>query len=170
MCAIHQAGVSRRMFTTMLAGTAVGLSVRRADAAGSVAALVVTCIDYRLVDDATRFFDTMKLTNNYDLVSLAGATLAATSNKFPSSNAAFWDHIVIAKQLHNIGKVILLDHRDCGAYRVALNAPANMARDPETAMHKKEMDVLKAEIAKRHPDLSSEFYLIDLDGKTARIV
>ncbi len=56
MCAIHQ-GVSRRMFTTMLAGGAVGLSVGRADAAGRVAAFVVTCIDYRLVDDATRFFD-----------------------------------------------------------------------------------------------------------------
>jgi carbonic anhydrase len=170
MCAIHSAAVSRRVFSSMLAGGVVGLSFGRAHAAGSVAALVVTCIDYRLVDDATRFFDGMKLTNNYDLVSLAGATLAATSNKFPSSNAAFWDHIGIAKQLHNIGKVILLDHRDCGAYRVALNAPVNMARDPETAMHKKEMDTLKAEIAKRHPDLASEFYLMDLDGKTARIV
>ena len=82
-------------------------------------ALAITCIDYRLVDDAVRFFDAKKMTNDYDQVSLAGASLAAVSDKFPSSNAAFWDHIAIAKQLHSIKKVVLLDHRDCGAYKVA---------------------------------------------------
>ena len=85
----------------------------------TVTALAITCIDYRLVDDAGKFFASQKLTNDYDLVALAGASLAAVSSKFPSSNAAFWDHVGIAKQLHSIKKVIVVDHRECGAYNVA---------------------------------------------------
>jgi hypothetical protein len=81
----------------------------KAQASGGVTALAITCIDYRLVDDAVHFFDGKKLTNDYDQVSLAGASLAAVSDKFPEANAAFWNQVGIAKQLHNIKKVIVLD-------------------------------------------------------------
>src|SRR5436190_17015741 len=72
-----------------------------------VTALAITCIDYRLVDDAVKFFDHMHMTNDYDQVSLAGASLAGGSDKFPSSNTTFWEQIDIAKQLHHIKKVIV---------------------------------------------------------------
>lgn len=90
-----------------------------ARAAAGVNALAITCIDYRLVDDAVRFFNRRHMTNEYDQVSLAGASLAGVSAKFPSANAAFWDQIGIAKELHHIKKVIVVDHRDCGAFKVA---------------------------------------------------
>ena len=92
--------------------------------------LAITCIDYRLVDDAVRFFDSRHMTNDYDQVSLAGASLAGVSNKFPSSNAAFWDHIGIAKQLHHIQKVIVVDHRDCGAFKVAFGKDYEVKAQP----------------------------------------
>jgi hypothetical protein len=38
------------------------------------------------------------------------------------------------------------------------------------AQHKQVMEKLKAELAKRHPELESEFYLMALDGKTARVI
>src|SRR6478672_10014383 len=70
----------------------------------------------------------------------AGASLAAVSPKFPSSNAAFWDHVGIAKQLHHIKKVIVVDHRDCGAYKVAFGKEYKGERVAETAQHKTVMD------------------------------
>jgi carbonic anhydrase len=163
-------GITRRATLGMAAGAA-GFSLLPTTAgAATVTALAITCIDYRLVDDAVHFFDGRKMTNDYDQVSLAGASLAAVSDKFPSSNAAFWDHIAIAKQLHHIKKVVLLDHRDCGAYKVAFGKDYQGEGAAETAQHKAVMEKLKTQLAQKHPDLTSEFYLMALDGRAERII
>ena len=167
MCEHH----SRRGFAGLMLGAAGFAAIPlRASAAGSVTALGLTCIDYRLVDDAVRFFDGMKLTNDYDEVALAGASLAAVSSKFPSSNAAFWDHVGIAKTLHHIHKVIVVDHRDCGAYKVAFGKAYAAEHYAETAQHKGVMLQMQAMLKKKHPDLASEFYLMALDGSAERVV
>lgn len=134
----------------------------------NVTALAITCIDYRLVEEASRFFAARNLTRDYDLVSLAGASLAAVSGRFPSSNAAFWDHVGIARQLHNIRKVIVLDHRDCGAYRVAFGDA--VAGESELARHREVMVQARARLSELHPGLDSEFYLMALDGQAERIL
>jgi carbonic anhydrase len=150
---------------------ALGVGLLPLEAQGAtVTALAITCIDYRLVDDTVAFFDGMKLKDDYDQVSLAGAALAAVSAKFPSSNAAFWDHIAIAKQLHSIKRVIVVDHRDCGAFKVAFGKAYKSDRAGETAQHKTVMQEVKAKMARLHPDLRSEFYLMGIDGKAERII
>jgi carbonic anhydrase len=160
----------RRHFGTLAIGlTGFALMPLRARAAGHAEALVLTCMDYRLVDDSVRFFDGLHLTNEYDQVSLAGASLAAVSPKFPSSNTAFWDHVQIAKTLHHIKKVIVLDHRDCGAYKVAFGEKFADEHSAETDQHKSVMVEFRAALAKRHSDLESEYYLLALDGKAEKI-
>ena len=162
--------VDRRAVAKLLGGAAGASALPGVARAASVSALAITCIDYRLVDDAVHFFDHQKMTNDYDQVSLAGASLAAVSDKFPSSNAAFWDHIGIAKTLHHIHKVIVVDHRDCGAYKVAFGKDYKSDPAGETAQHKAVMEQLKAKLAKTHPELESEFYLMALDGKAERVI
>lgn len=152
----------------LLAAGAAGLIPTRAFA-GHCDGLALTCIDYRLVDDAVHFFDSKKLTNDYDQVSLAGASLAAVSAKFPSSNAAFWDQLAIAKSLHHITKVMVLDHRDCGAFKVAFGDKFASERAAETAQHKQVMAQMKAAMTKRHADLSVSFYLLALDGSVEEV-
>jgi carbonic anhydrase len=171
MCSKDHASVNRRgIFSFLASAGALSFLPRDARAAGHVEALAITCIDYRLVDDAVRFFDRLKLTNEYDQVSLAGAALAAVSPTFPSSNAAFWDHVAIAKQLHHVKQVIVMDHRDCGAYKVAFGKKFASARDAETAQHRQVMAELKAKLGERHPDLGSSFYLMSLDGKAEKVI
>ena len=160
----------RRALGKLLAAAAGASALPEAAQAATVTALAVTCIDYRLVDDAVKFFDAKHLTNDYDQVSLAGASLAAVSDKFPSSNAAFWDHIGIAKTLHHIKKVIVVDHRDCGAYKVAFGKDYQGEHVAETAQHKSVMEQVKAKLAKTHPELGSEFYLMALDGTAERVI
>jgi carbonic anhydrase len=162
---------NRRQLLGALGGSALGVSLAasRAESA-TVTALAITCIDYRLVDDAVKFFDSRKLTNDYDLVSLAGASLAAVSAKFPSSNAAFWDHIAIARQLHAIKKVILVDHRDCGAYKVAFGKDFHGEGAAERTQHKGVMMEVQAKLKKLHPGLAAEFYLMGMDGRTERVI
>ena len=163
-------GTTRRAALGLVAGAAGASLLPGKSEAATVTTLAITCIDYRLVDDAVRFFDTKHMTKDYDQVSLAGASLAAVSDKFPSSNAAFWDQLGIAKQLHHIKKVIVVDHRDCGAYKVAFGKDYQGEGAAETAQHKSVMEQVKAKLAKTHPDLAAEFYLMALDGNAERIV
>lgn len=138
--------------------------------AADIEALGFTCIDYRLVGDGVRFFDSLKLTKEYDQLSLAGAALGAVSPKFPTSNAAFWAQLEIAIALHHIKKVVVIDHRDCGAYKVAFGADYASEHNAETKQHKGVMQTLQGQLAKRYPKLGAEFYLMALDGAAERIV
>ena len=162
--------IDRRALGKLLAGAAGASLLPGAARAADITALGITCIDYRLVDDAVHFFKDKNLTKDYDQVSLAGASLAAVSGKFPTSSAAFWDHIKIAKQLHHIKKVIVVDHRDCGAFKVAYGKAYRGDAEGETEQHKQVMERVKTQMAKSHPDLTCEFHLMALDGKTERIV
>ena len=169
-CFHHAPHWSRRDIAALLGGAGAITLLPNIGVAAEVEALALTCIDYRLVYDGMRFFAGMHLTKNYDQVALAGASLAAVSPKFPSSNAAFWDHVNIAKQLHHVKKVIFLDHRDCGAYKVAFGKDFAAEPAAETAQHKGVMQQAKAMLAQKHPDLGSEFYLMALDGKADRVL
>ncbi len=162
--------IDRRALAKLMAGAAGASVLPSAAKAATVSALAITCIDYRLVDDAVRFFNRRHMTNDYDQVSLAGASLAAVSDKFPSSNAAFWDQLSIAHQLHHIKKLIVIDHRDCGAYKVAFGTDYQGHGAAETAQHKAVMEQVKAKLAQTHPGLESEFYLMSLDGKAERVI
>lgn len=165
MCTCH-----RRAALGFLAGAGASLLLPGESRANDVTALGITCIDYRLVEFAPGFFHDKHLTRDYDQVSLAGAALAAVSNKFPESNGAFWSHVNIAKQLHHIKKVIVVDHRDCGAYKVAFGDKFQGEAIAETAQHRHVMQQVKARMHKVHPELVTEFYLMALDGKTERVV
>ncbi|HKD24214.1 MAG TPA: carbonic anhydrase [Rhizomicrobium sp.] len=161
--------ISRRHFG-LVAGAFALVPFASARASGDVDALALTCIDYRLVGSGVQLLDSLGLTKDFDQVALAGASLAATSDKFPSANAAFWDQLDIARQLHHVRRLVVVDHRDCGAYKVvfgkdfASNAPA------EDAQHLAVMQKVKAELAQKHPELTSEYYLMALDGTAKKLL
>jgi len=169
MCEHH--GPSRRHLFS-LAGDAFALSALpyAASASGHIEALGFTCIDYRLVDEEVAFFHKQGLTNEYDTLALAGASLAAVSPAFPSSNAAFWDHVAISKKLHGIKKIVVVDHRDCGAYKVAFGKDFAASGGAELAQHKGVMSKLQTELKTRHPDLGLECYLMALGGTAEKVI
>ena len=162
--------MDRRELGRLLAGAGSVVLAPGLAHAATVTALGVTCIDYRLVATAGNFFSRLHLTHDYDQVSLAGASLAAVSDKFPSSNAAFWDHIGIAQQLHHIKEVIVVDHRDCGAFKVAFGKDYKGEGAAEAAQHQSVMEQVKARLAASHPGLASQFYLMALDGSAERLL
>lgn len=135
-----------------------------AAAAHTAEALLLSCMDYRLIDDITRYMDGRGMTNQYDHIVLAGASLGALSDYSKQWKETFWEHLKIASDLHHIKKVILMDHRDCGAYKVILKA--DFSKDPqlETRIHAKFLRDLMTAIHKRHPDLEVERLMMNLDG------
>jgi carbonic anhydrase len=169
MGAAYGPALTRRGFGSIGAGALACGALAWPARAAEVDALAFSCIDFRLVDAAVKFFDGDIHPKDYDLLALAGASLGAVSPKFPSSNAAFWNHVDIAKSLHHIKKVVVLDHRDCGAYKVAFGKEFAAEHNAETAQHKSMMLQLKAALAQKHPELASEFYLMALDGTAEKI-
>ncbi len=85
----HSTAGDRRSFLKLaaLGGGAMLLGaapLKDARAGGNVQALLLSCMDYRLVDDVARYMDGRGLTNDYDHVILAGASLGALTEREPA--------------------------------------------------------------------------------------
>ncbi len=132
-------------------------------------AFVLSCIDPRLVDDVTQLLATMGRTNRYSEMRIAGAALAAVDEARPGWNTAVWDNLAASRQLHGVRRVIIVNHRDCGAMN--LWAGRNLAQDPadEERQHQAVMERAAAEVLRRHPDMAVELHLMALDGSTQRL-
>jgi carbonic anhydrase len=109
------------------------------------------------------------LRDKYDHVVLAGASLGAITSKYPDWGRTFWEHLGVAIQLHHVKTVIVLDHRDCGAYKTILGE--DLAPDPakEMRVHAKQLTALRTAIRKRHANLQVELLLMALDGTVAPV-
>ena len=168
-CGGLPAKTGRRAFIKLaaLGGGAMLLAPRIAIAAGHAEALLLSCIDYRLTDKVANYMDGRGLKENYDQVILAGASLGAVNTQFPDWGRTFNDHLDVAIKLHDIHRVIVLDHRDCGAYRVIHNK--DLTGDAETKMHAVELHELARRIHAKHPKLAIETLLMNLDGSVETI-
>jgi hypothetical protein len=162
-------GLSRRGFVKIALGASAALwcsfKPSLSLAAGGTEALLLSCMDYRLVDDIVHYMDGRGMTNKYDHVVLAGASLGVLQDKNVSWGQTFWEHVGVAIDLHHIAKIIVLDHRDCGAYKVFVGPEHAKDRTTEFEAHALKLRTLKGMIATKFPNLKVELLLMDLDGK-----
>lgn len=167
-------GASRRAFLgSAVSGAGAWLfglaTATSAGAVGVCEALLLSCVDYRLQHATTAYMDRIGLRDDYDQVALAGASLAAMTRARPAWGRTFREHLTLALDLHRIRRVLVLDHRDCGAYRLILGESA--VRDPATEYrtHARVMRALRARIARDHPRLKVELGLMALDGSVEAV-
>lgn len=125
-------------------------------------ALVLTCMDFRFVNDTVHFLN-KEYKDGYNKFSLAGSSLGYNQNTFPEWSITFDKHIELAKDLHDIDEIIVVDHMDCGAYRILYDNPS-MSKEEEYELHRKNLDKFKAVMNKNHPSLKVSTFLVDTDG------
>lgn len=163
----------RRRFIRLAAlGAGASLFLGRPSAAfagGQAEALLLSCMDYRLVDELARYMDTRGLANRYDHVILAGASAGATHAKFKDWHATFWGHLGAAIELHKVHRVIVVDHRDCGAYKMAFGAEHAADPDVELAVHGAVLGKLAQQIKEKYPNMAVETHLMALDGSVTTV-
>lgn len=162
--------ISRRNFllkTALGAGITMAASFapRLTFAAGKTEALLLSCMDYRFLDHIEEYMHSRGFASNYDHIVLAGASLGVLNNQNISWGQTFWDHVAIALKLHHIDQIIVIDHRDCGAYKVFLGEEYVKDTATEFLTHSKMLIELQRQIAKRYPQLKVETLLMNLDGK-----
>jgi ribosomal protein L12E/L44/L45/RPP1/RPP2 len=105
------------------------------------------------------------LTNKYDHVVLAGASAGALGKLGADWASTFWKHVDTAIQLHHVRELIVVDHRDCGAFKIVFGAESIAERGRETNLHRTLLHKLRAEVGARHPTLRTQLLLMDLEGK-----
>jgi carbonic anhydrase len=138
-------------------------------ASGHADALLLTCMDYRVEYATERYMASRGLKNKYDHVVLAGAALGAVTDKYPEWNRTFWDELELAINLHQIHKAIILDHRDCGAYKQIFGEDFARKPDKEGEIHATQLKRLRELIDEKYKQLEVELLLMNLDGKVERI-
>ena len=109
-------------------------------------ALVVHCIDYRLQEFLNEWLDDKLPTGGFDRVAIAGGV-----------HDVFYAirQVEIAIRLHQIEKVFLINHEDCGAYGIE----GNYQR------HQKDLAQASQKIKALFPNLDVETYYLHLDGE-----
>jgi carbonic anhydrase len=132
-------------------------------------ALVLSCIDYRILEAERYFLSLQNLSNLYDLTALAGSSLALSGVPHQSDAMAFWDQLDISYRLHHIKKVIILDHQDCAAF--AYKIDPQLAADPalELKTHQESLSRAHWAIRDKYPDLNIELYFVSLNTEVKSI-
>lgn len=127
--------------------------------------LLISCVDFRLRDETEKFMrNDLKLLDDYDEISIAGASLALEELGHPHWKQTLLETIEILKSLHHIKRIILLDHRECGAYKLVLGSEHAMNPTLDRATHAAIMNKAKNTIKQKFPDLEVYTLLMGLDG------
>jgi len=98
-------------------------------------AMVLSCIDPRFQPIIYNYLKKKKLIGKYSSFTIAGASLGVTATKFKKWHKVFWENFDTSIKLHNIKKLIIINHRDCGAAKI-INRKKIFSNDIETNIYK----------------------------------
>jgi len=157
----------RRRFLHVAAGAgAVAMFPSLAfSASGNYDAMVLTCIDPRFPEPTINYMKSRDMVGKYSQFTFAGASIGVVAPAFKAWHKTFWDNLAASIQLHNIPKVIAIDHRDCGAAKIAYGPPKVATPEIETTTHRAALMEFRKQVARRQPKLQVETGLMALDGK-----
>jgi carbonic anhydrase len=91
-------------------------------AEGNYDAMLLTYIDPRFPEPTINYMKSRNMVDKYSQFTFAGASIGVVAPAFKTWAPAFWDNLAASMQLHHIPKVIAMNHRDCGAAKIAYGA------------------------------------------------
>jgi len=104
----------------------------RLSKADKIPLLMLTCMDSRYPHRIIQIMDSKGLRGKYDQLILAGASLGVIHKR--EWTTTFLDQLGFAIKEHGVTEVLILDHRDCGAYKKLLTpgvGPKNPKKEKE---------------------------------------
>lgn len=157
---------------------------------------VICCIDKRFDSLVSQYYDSIGQTRDYYMITAAGSSLPLSYNKI-SRNSDFncytYENCIInrtlregeltnfniSKSLSNIQQLDIIDHQDCGAFRVFLPCADLKSgivtpeeKEKEREVHKISLDYAEEKIKKTNPSFQKPIQklLIDLNGTVAKLL
>ncbi len=120
-------------------------------------ACIVWCFDDRFSALLAAFSKSFK---NVDLVKVAGGAKALAGGASPERDFVL-DQVQASIRLHHTKRIILVVHRDCGAYG---GAKSFENPDAEKIHHMDQLAAAEEFLKKKIPDASIGSYFADFDG------
>ena len=126
--------------------------------------MILSCIDPRFQRVVFYYLKKKKLIGKYSSFTVAGSAIGVTHLKFKKWHSTFWENLETSIKLHKIEKLIVINHRDCGAAKI-VNRKKIFNKSNETKIHINSFTQIKKRFKKRYPKLTIELKLFSLNGK-----
>ncbi|MFO7806965.1 MAG: carbonic anhydrase [Candidatus Moraniibacteriota bacterium] len=110
-------------------------------------AAAICCIDFRFWRETMEFIDNYFKVKSYDFPKLPGAAKAIIES---NGNDLASSCVEVPCELHNIKKIILVNHEDCGAY--GGSKPFEGDKKAEQEFHEQELTKAAEIIRKKYPE------------------
>ena len=124
-------------------------------------AMVLSCMDPRFQTKVYKYLSKKKLSGKYSSFTIAGAAIGVTAKKFKKWHSTFLDNLSTSIKLHKINKLIVINHRDCGAAKI-VNGEKKFNSTIENKIHKDSFKKLKKILNKKFPLLKINFKILSL--------
>ena len=124
-------------------------------------AMVLSCMDPRFQKPVHKYLDKKKLTRKFSAFTIAGGSIGVTNKKFKKWHSTFWDNLETSIKLHKIRKLIVINHKDCAAAKIA-NKEKKFNSSIENKIHKESFKNIKKVLNKKHPNLKISFKILSV--------
>jgi len=124
-------------------------------------AMVLSCIDPRFQPKVYKYLKAKKLTGQYSSFTIAGAAIGVTNKKFKKWHSTFWENLATSIKLHKIKKLIVINHKDCGAAKI-INGKKKFNPLIEDKIHEESFKKIKKILKKKHPNIKISFKTLSL--------
>ena len=124
-------------------------------------AMVLSCMDPRFQPKVFKYLKAKKLTGKYSSFTIAGAAIGVTHKKFKKWHSTFIDNLSTSIKLHKIKKIIVINHKDCGAAKI-VNGKKKLNSIIENKIHRESFKKIKKVLNSRFPTLKINFKILSL--------
>ena len=125
-------------------------------------AMVLSCMDPRFQPKVYKYLKAKKLTGKYSSFTIAGAAIGVTHKKFKKWHSTFIDNLSTSIKLHKINKLIVINHKDCGAAKI-VNGKKKFNSIIENKIHKASFKKIKKILRTKFPTLKVNFKILSLN-------
>ena len=130
-------------------------------------AMVLSCIDPRFQSKVFNYLKRRKLVGKYSSFTIAGAAVGITNKNFKKWQKTFIENLETSIQIHKINKLIVINHKDCGAAKL-VNGKKQFNEFNENKIHEESFKKLKKILNNKFPKLYYEFFLMNLKSSMKR--
>ena len=124
-------------------------------------AMVLSCIDPRFQPKVYKYLKDKDLTGKYSSFTIAGAAIGVTAKKFKKWHTTFFDNLSTSIKLHKIDRLIVINHKDCGAAKI-INGKNKFTSAVESKIHRDSFKKIKKVLTKKYPSLKVNFKILSL--------
>ena len=124
-------------------------------------AMVLSCIDPRFQSKVFNYLKKRKLGGKYSSFTIAGAAVGVTNKNFKKWHKTFIENLSTSIQLHKINRLIVINHKDCGAAKL-VNGKNQFDEFNENKIHEESFKKLKKILNKKFPKLSLGKFVLSI--------